>query len=250
MKSPEFYIAQKEIRDTIPVPRGYYLVKDGVTETGDLAWSTLDKKFEDANRAGGRVDDFFMVVRPKKQETKGYITTVSGQRVSLLNPQRNQIKIDDVAHHLAWKCRFNAHMNRWYSNAEHLINCANMAGDNLALRRKLFVHDTGEFVTGDLTTPVKRMFADYKKFCDDFQDFMYMIFCGDKMEPSQLKVIDQRMTATEMKHLRVHTDEDITTEPYDIPKEMYEFRCMERDQAKFWWLTHFRVLFPEYKDVD
>lgn len=248
MKSPAWLELQQAILARVPVPRGYFLVKTGEQERGDLAYNEYDDEFEPPE-TDNPVDHFYMVIRPKKQETKGYITTVSGAQVSLLNPKPNQIKLNDVAHHLAWKCRFNGHMNRWYSNAEHCLNCARMAGDNLSLRRKLLVHDAGEFVTGDMTTPVKRMFPDYKKFCDDFQDFMYRLFCGDHHEPIGLKVIDQRMTATEMMHLRVHKDEDITTEPYNIPKEFSGFQCMERRTAHGAWLAQFHFLFPEYQDA-
>lgn len=124
-----------------------------------------------------------------------------------------------------------------------------MATGNVSLQRKTLVHDAGESITGDLSSPVKAMFADYKKFAHEFQDFIYMILCGDKIEPTELTIIDQRMCATEMKYLRTHQDEDITAEPYHIPKEMPAFRCMERDEAKHLWLERFHQLFPEYHDV-
>src|SRR4051812_41471612 len=43
------------------------------------------------------------------------VTTVSGNRVSLLDPQPDTIDIFDIAHSLSMLCRFNGHITMFYS---------------------------------------------------------------------------------------------------------------------------------------
>lgn len=112
MKPPDWYDVQKYLVETVPIPRGYFHVKEGISQKHDLAVSSDSKTFTSIICVGSNVEDYYMVIRPIAQCTQGYVTTVSGQRVSLLNPERRQIKIDDLAHHLAWTCRFNGHMRR------------------------------------------------------------------------------------------------------------------------------------------
>lgn len=93
--------------------------------------------------------------------------TVSGHRVDLADVQVDDLHIKDVAHHLAWTCRFNGAIEPWYNNAQHsylvseiaaylseqdgaphfLVNQAALAGH---------LHDAAEALIGDITGPVKK----------------------------------------------------------------------------------------------
>ena len=181
----------------------------------------------------------------RNQQKEPYVSMRKRNRVHFLNPKASEIKIDDVAWHLARSCRFTCHVNGWYSTAEHCILGARKA-KNQQLAREFLVHDAGEFVFGDVSSPVKRLCPDYKLMSDRFQDFTFRHFLGYIPEETALKEIDSRLCATEMRHLRGSPDESLEAEPYDD----VEFFCWPWEQAYIRFLDMFQWLFPEYKDVE
>lgn len=92
--------------------------------------------------------------------------TVGGMRVDILDLRPEQVRLTDVAHHLAWTCRYNAAVDPWYSNAQHSVLVSELVAlDVVALGSDTeeyrwgplvgLAHDTGETYTGDLTNPMK-----------------------------------------------------------------------------------------------
>lgn len=88
------------------------------------------------------------------------ITTHSGRQVSLLNPQPSQIDIGDIAHGLAYQCRFNGQTSRFYSIAQHSLMVAAMLPDHLRLVGLL--HDAAEAYVGDVVQPLKLLLPDFQ----------------------------------------------------------------------------------------
>ena len=56
-----------------------------------------------------------------------YITTVTGKHFYPLNPNQQDIDIEDIAHALSLICRANGHFRHFYSVAQHSIACAEEA---------------------------------------------------------------------------------------------------------------------------
>lgn len=52
-----------------------------------------------------------------------YITTVTGKHFYPLDPNRQDIDIEDIAHALSLICRANGHFRHFYSVAQHSIAC-------------------------------------------------------------------------------------------------------------------------------
>lgn len=88
------------------------------------------------------------------------ITTVSGKRVDLLNPDMSQIDIEDIAHHLALINRYYGATKLPYSVAQHSVYVANATNSLEGL-----LHDAKEYVIGDVASPVKE--AMIQLDCDD-----------------------------------------------------------------------------------
>ena len=88
------------------------------------------------------------------------ITTRSGRQVSLLNPKPEQIDIGDIAHGLAFQCRFNGQTSRFYSIAQHSMMVASMLPDHLKLAGLL--HDAAEAYVGDVVQPLKALLPDFQ----------------------------------------------------------------------------------------
>ncbi|MGC6233494.1 HD family hydrolase, partial [Hafnia paralvei] len=53
-----------------------------------------------------------------------YIITFSGKAFNLIEPQREQIVIEDIAHALARENRFNGHTKAAYSVAQHCYHAS------------------------------------------------------------------------------------------------------------------------------
>lgn len=121
--------------------------------------------------------------------------------VEFLDPKPEQIHLEDIAYGLAKSCRFQGHIDGWYSTAEHcVLGARRMRNPNL--RREFLIHDASEYVFSDLSGPIKALLPDYKKMEGNFQRFLNLIFLGyPELDPS-VKEVDKRMCATEQHFMR------------------------------------------------
>ena len=87
------------------------------------------------------------------------ISTRSGRRLYLQNPNAGQIHIDDIAHGLAHQCRFNGQTNKFYSVAQHSVMVASILPPELRLAGLL--HDAAEAYLGDSVQPLKELLPDF-----------------------------------------------------------------------------------------
>lgn len=185
----------------------------------------------------------------RRQLVEPFITTVTGTVVQFLNPKPNQIKIFDIAWHLARTCRYGTHVGAWYSNAEHSILCADMTKD-FDLARACLIHDAAEYVFGDIPSPVGRLCPEYKRLINQFQEYINIHFLGRPIryiEKVNVDDIDKRICATEMRDLRQNPDWHLLAEPY--PKGEVFFANWDIEEANYRFMKRFEQLFPEYKDV-
>lgn len=83
-----------------------------------------------------------------------------GHLVDPLNPDPEMITLVDIAHALSNTCRWNGHVMKFYSVAEHSIFVQNMVSrqqDKLAA----MLHDASEAYISDITRPVKHRLTNY-----------------------------------------------------------------------------------------
>lgn len=106
--------------------------------------------------------------------TNPCITTRSGRQVSLTDPKSDQIDIGDIAHGLAYQCRFNGQVSRFYSVAQHSILVASILPDQLKLAGLL--HDAAEAYLGDIVQPLKQFLPEFERI-----EGMFMTVIGDRL---------------------------------------------------------------------
>lgn len=87
--------------------------------------------------------------------------TFSGQAWELLEPCAEDVSIDDLAHHLAFQCRFAGAVVYWYCTAEHSVRVMRRVEELFPdapreLRAAALLHDGHEANLGDWTRPVKQ----------------------------------------------------------------------------------------------
>jgi len=123
-----------------------------------------------------------------------HIVTFSGEKFTPLDPDINQIHIEDIAHSLSLMCRANGHIDYFFSIAQHSINCANEAkarGYSSRVQLACLIHDASEAYISDITRPVKLYLAEYKKIEKRLQDLVYTKFLGAPLPEEEFNIVNQ-----------------------------------------------------------
>lgn len=84
---------------------------------------------------------------------KAWIQVASGGIFHLLDPQPEEIHIEDIAHALALQCRFTGHTRWHYSVAQHSVLASKITPPKFALEALL--HDASEAYICDMSRPLK-----------------------------------------------------------------------------------------------
>ncbi len=87
-------------------------------------------------------------------DVRDWIETFTGARFSPLRPDPALVRVADIAHSLAYTCRYRGHCSRYYSVAEHSVLVSRYVPSHLALEGLL--HDAAEAYLGDVPRPLKR----------------------------------------------------------------------------------------------
>lgn len=88
------------------------------------------------------------------QPRKGdWMITIGGQKFYPFDPRASEVDIEDIATSLSHICRFNGHVKRFYSVAEHSVLCSYVGDPTYAFDK--LMHDAEEAYTGDLIRPIK-----------------------------------------------------------------------------------------------
>ncbi len=143
---------------------------------------------------------------------KNHIITYTGKIFDLLNPSPDMVCIEDIAHSLAYQCRYAGHTQEFYSVAQHCVLMAqnsDLPGDPMA---KL-LHDADEAYIGDIARPWKSLLSvqighgvgshhvSVSLFEEEIQDVIGLALGVDLKYSAEVKVSDLRMMATEVRDL-------------------------------------------------
>jgi hypothetical protein len=126
-----------------------------------------------------------------------WIETFTGKKFYFLDPANDQIDIKDIAHSLAFTCRYTGHSNRFYSVAEHSILVSYLASDPLAG----LLHDASEAYITDIASPIKPHLANYKELEDKLMTRIAGKFGFEYPLDPDIKDCDATQLKTEAKHL-------------------------------------------------
>lgn len=152
-----------------------------------------------------------------------HIITKSGKRVSFVDPQPNQIDIDDIAWALAHQNRYNGHTSRPYSVAEHSIRLVNYLFTKLEqdvqkeaprlLMLYALLHDAPEAYIGDIVYHLKGMVPGFKEIEDNIMSTILTALVPDAVEAlgnpiitDTIHRVDRRISFDEMYALCAEVD--------------------------------------------
>ena len=131
-----------------------------------------------------------------------FVHTHTGKKFHFLNPHPDEICIEDIAHSLSLKCRFNGHTSSFYSVAQH---CIQMSYWEKVHQKWLLFHDAAEAYIGDISTPVKQQFPEIWKIEDQILHVLAKKYNLTIPIPYDwIQKVDQRMLATEKRDILLH----------------------------------------------
>lgn len=135
-----------------------------------------------------------------------WIQTFSGLKFWPLDPRPSEILIVDVAHALSLLCRFNGHIRKFYSVAQHSVLVSHRVPPEDALWGLL--HDASEAYIADVTSPVKRSheMSPYRDVERRIMATTCEAFGLPMVQPASVSEADVRMLVTERRDLLHRTD--------------------------------------------
>ena len=145
-------------------------------------------------------------------EREGYpggCMTASGIMFYPLAPRVEDVRIEDIAHHLAAVNRYGGATVYPFSVAQHSVIVSRMMGEEnrqstspFTATRALYglMHDGSEFLLGDVCRPLKRQqaFVAYREAEARLQAVIYeAVGLDPNGEPEDLKTVDRRVLRSE-----------------------------------------------------
>jgi uncharacterized protein len=97
-----------------------------------------------------------------------WCSTYSGRKFYPFNPDKGDIDPVDIAQALSMQCRFNGHVKRFYSVAEHSFYVSHIVSPRAAFYG--LMHDAPEAYIGDMIQPLKECFPEFKAIEDIIMD--------------------------------------------------------------------------------
>ncbi len=130
----------------------------------------------------------------------------SGSYFDFEDPASSNITIEDIAYGLAFTCRFAGHCRErstgqrvFYSVAEHCVRMSEIVPVEHAY--DALMHELGEAVCGDMTSPLKSICPDYKAVEKRCQAALERRFSVTMRDRELIKHFDLVMLATEQRDL-------------------------------------------------
>lgn len=177
-----------------------------------------------------------------------FITTFSKNKFSPVNPEKESILIEDIAHALSLMTRANGHLPEFYSVAQHCIACSKEAlarnySDRVILA--CLLHDASEAYLSDITRPVKKELEMYINIEKKLQDMIYTVFLGSKLDEHEFELvnaIDNSMLYNEFLH---YMNEKLDINPERLLSnpdfKVVDFKEIEDEYKKIFYIIHDKI---------
>lgn len=132
--------------------------------------------------------------------SNAWIQTYMGLKFDIIDLEKNNISIQDIAHALSNICRFTGHTKNFYSVAQHSVLASRYAPAEYKLSALL--HDATEAYINDLSSPIKTILPSYCHLEDQiYQKLIAKTFNLPSEIPQKVKEIDLKLLITEKRDL-------------------------------------------------
>ncbi len=134
-----------------------------------------------------------------------FVSTFLGHHFYPGAPRIDDVHIEDIAHGLAFQCRFNGQTRDFYSVAQHSLLVAGLVPARLRLAALL--HDAAEAYLGDLVKPLKAFFPEFSRLEEGVMAIIGERFSVTGFTDPAIKRADLIALATEKRDLMPHSSE-------------------------------------------
>jgi uncharacterized protein len=172
--------------------------------------------------------------------------TYSGVIIDLSDIRIEDINIQDIAHHLTKICRYGGAMKlgQHYSVAQHsilLYEYAKKHHTNIGIAKYALMHDTSEYILGDIPNGLKKLLPDYRVLEDNLSTLIYQKYNikSDQSIKDIVKDLDKRILLDESSIFTSHHKEFFKHSLRDLdPLDIYPSNeccdlCLEEIKSKF-----------------
>lgn len=179
--------------------------------------------------------------------------TYTGKKFWPLDPNAEEICIEDIAHSLSLLCRFGGHCKEFYSVAQHSVMGAraiynsNYSSEYLALH--FLLHDAAEAYICDLPRPVKKhseLGRLYKEVEHKLELVIASKFNLEYPMPALIKVTDSRMLLTEKRDLLADPPGAWKEDEGDFPLFHFKISSWTPQEAENEFMLMFNAWNTEY----
>jgi len=132
-------------------------------------------------------------------ESEMWVQTYTGRRFTPTKPIINSIVLEDIAHALSMQCRFNGHILKFYSVAQHSVLASYICDEKDKLYALL--HDASEAYLSDISRPIKTKLIEYNNLEKILQDAICKRFNLPTEMPESVKKADDILLMTEARDL-------------------------------------------------
>ena len=141
----------------------------------------------------------------RRAEGEPYVSTFLGNRFYFCAPRIDDVHIEDIAHGLAFQCRFNGQTRSFYSVAQHSLLVASLVP--LRLRLTALLHDAAEAYLGDMVKPLKQCFPEFSEMEAKVMTIIGKRFGIEAFTDPAIKRADMIALATEKRDLMPNSTE-------------------------------------------
>lgn len=131
------------------------------------------------------------------------IRTFSGKYIDPINPEKDLICIQDIAHSLSMQPRFGGHLPIFYSVAEHSWWCASRIL-NEEQELAALLHDASEAYLIDIPKPIKGRLTNYEEIENNLMTIIAEKFGFQFPLCQSVKDIDKIALEHEWKHIMLN----------------------------------------------
>ncbi len=152
---------------------------------------------------------------PKAGDRGPWIMTFTGKHFYPLAPRPEDFDRRDIAHSLALTCRFNGHLNQFYSVAQHSIILQKLLPEELTAWALL--HDGAEAYLGDLVWPIKQSWQFFTDAEDHLLEVMAQAFRLSWPMSEDLKRMDFALGLAEAREFGMNIADWSVPDNFSLP---------------------------------
>lgn len=150
-----------------------------------------------------------------RKDRGSWMQTYTGKAFYAMDARAEDIDIADIAHSLSLQCRYNGHVDRFYSVAEHCVLLAELFPDDPNMALWALLHDAAEAYIGDMVRPLKKHMPTFMEIDDHITSLVAQRFeLVGTVIPPEVHHVDSQILHNEREALMARVQ---PPQPWDVP---------------------------------